>query len=70
MAKIFGVLGKLVFFLLLLSFALAFFWYKQYVFSFLTLVVILMFSKWSQIKKLVAGNGRVEMEIMKEKEKE
>jgi len=70
MAKTFGTLGRAAFFALLLIFAIAFFWYKQYVFSFLTLIVVLVFSRWSQIKKLVAGNGRVEMEIMKDKEKE
>jgi len=39
-------------------------------FSFLTLVVFLVFSKWDRVKKLVAGRGRVEMQIEKEKEKD
>ena len=59
---------KIVFFLILLIFAIAFFIYKQYMFSFLTLVLFLVFSKWDNVKKLVAGRGRVEMQIQKDKE--
>jgi len=70
MSKSAEVFLRVSFFILLLIFAIAFFWYKQYAFSFLTLMVILIFSRWNQIKKLVAGNGRVEMEIMKEKDKD
>jgi hypothetical protein len=40
------------------------------VFSFLTLVVILVFSKWDQMKKLIAGNGRIEMQLQNKKEEE
>ncbi len=61
--------GKILFFVILIAFAVAFFLYKQYMFSFLTLVVFLVFSKWDRVKKLVAGRGRVEMQIEKEKEK-
>lgn len=61
--------SKMIFFIILLVFAVAFFLYKQYMFSFLTLVVFLAFSKWDRVKKLIAGRGRVEMQIEKEKDK-
>ena len=61
--------GRILFFIILLAFAVAFFLYKQYMFSFLTLVVFLAFSKWENVKKLIAGRGRVEVQIEKEKEK-
>ncbi|MFA5878247.1 MAG: hypothetical protein WC845_02685 [Candidatus Staskawiczbacteria bacterium] len=65
-----SILNKILFTILLLLFAVAFFLYKQYVFSFLTLVVILVFSKWDQMKKLIAGNGRIEMQLQNKKEEE
>jgi len=64
-----NLFSKILFFIILMAFAVAFFLYKQYMFSFLTLVVFLVFSKWDRVKKLVAGRGRVEMQIEKEKEK-
>ncbi len=60
--------SKVVFFLIFLAFAVAFFLYKQYMFSFLTVVIFLAFSKWDNVKKLVAGRGRVEVQIQKDKE--
>ncbi len=60
--------SKIVFFLIFLAFAVAFFLYKQYMFAFLTLVIFLAFSKWDNVKKLVAGRGRVEVQIQKDKE--
>lgn len=65
-----NLFSKILFFVILLAFAVAFFLYKQYMFSFLTLVVFLVFSKWDRVKKLVAGRGRVEMQIEKEEKKE
>jgi len=62
-----NLFSKILFFIILLTFAVAFFLYKQYMFSFLTLVVFLVFSKWDRVKKLVAGRGRIEMQIEKEK---
>lgn len=61
---------KIVFGIILMVFAIAFFWYKQYMFSFLTLIIILVLSKWDRVKKLIAGRGRVEIQIEKEKEKD
>jgi len=37
-------------------------------FSFLTLVVILVISRWDRVKKLIAGRGRVEVQIEKDKD--
>ncbi|MBU3934596.1 hypothetical protein KKC00_01395 [Patescibacteria group bacterium] len=65
--KIFDVIIKIVFMILLLAAAVAFFLYKQYMFAFLTLVLMLVVSKWDRVKKLIAGRGRVEMQIEKEK---
>lgn len=53
--------------ILLLAAAVAFFLYQQYMFAFLTLVLMLVVSKWDRVKKLIAGRGRVEMQIEKEK---
>ena len=60
-------LGKAGFIVLLFLATVAFFLYKQYMFAFLTLVLMLVVSKWDRIKKLIAGRGRVEMQIEKEK---
>ena len=65
-----GKFTKLFYTLTLLAFTVAFFIYKQYMFSFLTLVILLVFTKWDYIKKLVAGRGRVEMQVFSEKKKE
>ncbi|MBU3895919.1 DUF3675 domain-containing protein [Patescibacteria group bacterium] len=62
-------MGKLIFMLLLLAFAVGFFWQKQYMFSFLTLVVLLVFTKWDRVKKVIAGRGRVEMQVFEDKKK-
>lgn len=62
-----NLFSKILFYVILMVFAVAFFLYKQYMFSFLTLVVFLVFSKWDRVKKLVAGRGRVEVQIEKEK---
>lgn len=62
-----NLFSKILFFVILLTFAVAFFLYKQYMFSFLTLVVFIVFSKWDRVKKLIAGSGRIEMQIEKEK---
>lgn len=62
-----NLFSKILFFVILMVFAVAFFLYKQYMFSFLTLVVFLVFSKWDRVKKLIAGRGRIEMQIEKEK---
>lgn len=61
-----NIISKILFFVILIAFAVAFFLYKQYMFSFLTLVVFLVFSKWDRVKKLIAGRGRIEMQIEKE----
>lgn len=63
------ILGKIFFGVILLAFSVAFFVYDQYMFSFLTLIVIIVFSKLDQVKKFVAGRGRVEMEVFKEKDR-
>ena len=60
-------LGKAGFMVLLLAATIAFFLYKQYMFSFLALVLMLVVSKWDRVKKLIAGRGRVEMQIEREK---
>ena len=62
-----NLFSKILFFIILMVFAVAFFLYKQYMFSFLTLVVFIVFSKWDRVKKLIAGRGRIEMQIEKEK---
>ncbi|MBU2539928.1 hypothetical protein KJ786_02105 [Patescibacteria group bacterium] len=67
MSKI-SILAKIIFIVIFLIFAVAFFLYKQYMFSFLTLVVILVISRWDRVKKLIAGRGRVEVQIEKDKD--
>jgi hypothetical protein len=55
--------GKILFIVLLLVFAIAFFAYKQYWLSFFTLVLMLVVSSWGKIKKLVVGKDRLEVQI-------
>ena len=63
-----SILAKIVFIIIFLVFAVAFFLYKQYMFSFLTLIIILIISRWDRVKKLIAGRGRVEVQIEKDKD--
>lgn len=55
--------GKIIFIVLLLVFAVAFFMYKQYWLTFFTLVLMLVVSSWGKIKKLVVGKDRLEVQI-------
>ncbi len=55
--------GKTAFTILLLIFAVAFFVYKQYWLAFFTLALILVFSRWDQVKKIVVGKDKVEVQI-------
>lgn len=61
--KILKTIGKVAFLCLLLGFSVAFFVYKQYWLSFFTLALILMFSRWDQVKKIVVGKDKVEVQI-------
>lgn len=63
MTKILKVIGKITFVILLLSFAVAFFLYKQYWISFFTLALVLIFSRWDQVKKIIIGKEKVEIQI-------
>lgn len=62
------LLGRVLFAIIAFAFAIAFFYVQQYILSFLTLVLLLVLSKWNQMKRFVAGRGRVEMEIFKPKD--
>ncbi len=63
MTKILKAIGKIAFVILLLAFALAFFLYKQYLISFFTLALVLIFSRWDQVKKIIIGKEKVEIQI-------
>lgn len=55
--------NKIAFVVLLLAFSIAFFLYKQYWLSFFTLALILVFSRWDQVKKIIVGKDKVEVQI-------
>ena len=63
MMKILKVIGKIAFVILFLIFAVAFFLYKQYWISFFTLALVLIFSRWDQVKKIIIGKEKVEIQI-------
>lgn len=74
MAKLLKTFSKIVFIVLLLVFAVAFFMYKQYWLAFFTLALILIVSSWGRVKKLIVGKDKVEVQIpedvIKREEKE
>lgn len=49
--------------LLLLFFTVAFFLYKQYWLAFFSLALILIFPRWGQVKKIIVGKDKVEVQI-------
>ena len=61
--KILKVIGKIAFISLLLFFVVAFFLYKQYWLSFFTLALLLIFPRWEQVKKIIVGKDKVEVQI-------
>ena len=61
--KILKAIGKIAFVVLLLIFVVAFFLYKQYWLSFFTLALILIFPRWEQVKKIIIGKDKVEVQI-------
>lgn len=61
--KILKAIGKTAFVILLLIFVVAFFLYKQYWLSFFTLALILIFPRWEQVKKIIVGKDKVEVQI-------
>ena len=63
MVKPLNTIGKIVFIVLLLVFAVAFFMYKQYWLAFFTLALMLIASSWGRIKKLIVGKDKVEVQI-------
>lgn len=62
------VLGRIALAIIFFTFAIAFFLHEQFILSFLTLVLLLVLSKWDQMKRFVAGRGRVEVEVFKPKD--
>ncbi|MBI2054012.1 MAG: hypothetical protein HYT36_01640 [Candidatus Staskawiczbacteria bacterium] len=48
---------------LLLFFTVAFFLYKQYWLAFFSLALILIFPRWGQVKKIIIGKDKVEVQI-------
>jgi len=56
-------IGKIAFIILLLFFVVAFFIYKQYWLSFFTLALILIFPRWEQVKKIIVGKDKIEVQI-------
>ncbi len=74
MDKNFQMFAKIVFLVLLLIFAIAFFMYKQYWLAFFTLALMLVVSSWGRVKKLIVGKDKVEIQIpedvIKKEEKE
>ena len=63
MVKILKATGKIAFITLLLIFVVAFFLYKQYWLSFFTLALILIFPRWEQVKKIIVGKDKIEVQI-------
>lgn len=63
MVKILKAIGKIAFIVLLLFFVVAFFLYKQYWLSFFTLALILIFPRWEQVKKIIVGKDKIEVQI-------
>lgn len=63
MNKTLQMAAKIVFLILLLFFAVAFFMYKQYWPAFFTLGLMLVVSSWGKVKKLVIGKDKVEIQI-------
>ena len=63
MVKILKAVGKIAFIVLLLVFVVAFFLYKQYWLSFFTLALILIFPRWEQVKKIIVGKDKIEVQI-------
>jgi len=63
MNKIFKKLGKGSLLILLLAFTIAFFVYKQYWLAFFTLALILIFPRWGQVKKIIVGKDKIEVQI-------
>ncbi len=49
--------------MLLLVFTVAFFLYKQYWLAFFTLALILIFPRWRQVKKIIVGKDKIEVQI-------
>lgn len=74
MAKFLQMSGKFLFLILLLIFTIAFFLYKQYWLAFFTLALILIFPRWGQVKKIIVGKDKIEVQIpediIKKEEKE
>lgn len=74
MNKIFKTLGKSSLLILLLAFTIAFFLYKQYWLAFFTLALILVSPRWGQVKKIIVGKDKIEVQIpedvIKKEEKE
>lgn len=74
MNKVFKTLGKGSLLILLLVFTIAFFLYKQYWLAFFTLALILIFPRWGQVKKIIVGKDKIEVQIpedvIKKEEKE
>lgn len=63
MVKILKTIGKIAFVVLLLIFVVAFFLYKQYWLSFFTIALILIFPRWEQVKKIIVGKDKIEVQI-------
>ncbi|MEK7664913.1 MAG: hypothetical protein AAB361_02105 [Patescibacteria group bacterium] len=63
MNKILQASGRFLFLMLLLVFTVAFFLYKQYWLAFFTLALILIFPRWRQVKKIIVGKDKIEVQI-------
>ena len=63
MSEISKTISKVAFTILLLALVVAFFIYKQYWLSFFTLALILIFPRWSQVKKIIVGKDKIEVQI-------
>ena len=63
MNKILQASGKFLFLALLLIFTVAFFLYKQYWIAFFSLALILIYPRWGQVKKIIVGKDKIEMQI-------
>lgn len=55
--------AKAGFIVLLLIFSVGFFLYKQYWLAFFTLALMLIFSRWDSVKKIIVGKDKVEVQI-------
>ena len=58
---------RILFAVILLAFAVGFFAYKQYWTAFFTLFLLIIVSRWYQVKKLVVGKERLEVQLPEEK---